>query len=220
MILLLLRTTGLGSPKGGRKQNADEEQNPQLMNVLHDSSLVHRVGSDQVGKGAFGRVHSSFQSISGLVILGLLTSGCASVRGGWRLAIGTGGGAAIGGTSGALLAPNDENRALNALVFGLGGALLGGATAYVTDPTPTQAEGPTLRERELGVRPQSTIPASAGSGLPEFVRERLSPVVIEEAVERDQVSDDGTLHEPHRIYRILKPAELNAQPTHAAQEAQ
>jgi hypothetical protein len=48
--------------------------------------------------------------------------------------------------------------------------------------------------------------------LPEFLKRRIQPVVIEEFIEKDQVTDEGTLHEPHRAYRIKRPAELYTNP--------
>ena len=76
------------------------------------------------------------------------------------------------------------------------------------------SEPATLKERELGIqsgRAQEFHVQERGS-LPEFVRDRLQPVVIEEAHQTDLVGEDGTLHEPHKIYRIIRPAELFARP--------
>ena len=38
-------------------------------------------------------------------------------------------------------------------------------------------------------------------------------MVIEEYLEADRVTEEGTLHEPHKAYRIKRPAELFARPT-------
>ena len=146
--------------------------------------------------------------------LSILLTGCASIRGGWRLAIGTSGGAAIGAGAGALLSPNDPSRALNALVFGLIGGLGGGALAFFTDPTPPPPKGGSLKEKEAQDLVETTqYQVGSAADLPAYVRQRLAPVVIEEAVERDAVGEDGSLHEPHKVYRIVRPAELTPMPT-------
>ncbi len=140
-------------------------------------------------------------------------TGCASLGTGWRLAIGTSGGAVVGAGAGALLSPNDASRPLNALVFGLAGALGGGLVAYLTDPTPSQPRGETLKQKELADQAEASRFSVGASGeLPAYVKERLAPVVIEEAVERDAVGEDGSLHEPHKVYRIVRPAELTPKP--------
>ncbi len=148
-----------------------------------------------------------------------ILSGCATLGGSKRVLIGAMGGAALGGTGGALLSPNDESRGLNTLVFGLSGALVGGAIALLTstDPGPSAAVSD-LKSRELG---SGGLPGTAASrnyfvlpsqDLPAFLKNRVQPVVIEEFQETDRVTDEGTLHEPHRAYRIKRPAELFAQP--------
>ena len=147
-----------------------------------------------------------------LLILCFSTS-CATARG--RFLFGAAGGAAVGAGSATLLSPNPESRGLNALVFGLVGALAGGVISLLfKDPEPATAIDTSLKARELGKDPaQSTLYAiPPNSKLPVFVKERLQPVVVEEAEEPDTVSDDGTLHAPHKIYRIQRPAELYAKP--------
>lgn len=159
------------------------------------------------------RGHSFLKFISIALPLAASLSGCASVRGGWRLALGTGSGAAAGAAGGALLSPNDASRPLNALVFGLAGGLVGGFVAWVTEPKNTPGSGEALKEKELGAMPKSKQTSVLfSSDLPSFVRDRLTPLVIEEVEERDSISEDGGLHEPHRVFRIVKPPELSAKP--------
>jgi len=115
---------------------------------------------------------------------------------------------------GALLSPNPESKDLNAIVFGVAGALVGGAACafLFKDPKPNTKDF-NLREKELGLEEDTKLYAiPPTSKLPAFVKERLAPVVIEESEESDSVSEDGTLHEPHRTYRIQKPAELFSRP--------
>jgi hypothetical protein len=110
---------------------------------------------------------------------------------------------------------------MNALVFGLAGAVAGGALAILAAPSdsdPATTEH-TLKTQELLGAPGASsfgndklYSVSPSTQLPSFVKERLQPVVIEEATEPDSVSDDGTLHEPHKVYRIQKNAELFALP--------
>lgn len=140
------------------------------------------------------------------------TTSCATPG---RFLIGAGAGAAVGGGTATLLSPNPESRGLNALVFGLVGAIAGGAAAafLFKDPKPAEKEKDTsIRGRELGTPDLNLYNVPVNPKLPEFVKERLQPVVIEEANEPDTVSEDGTLHAPHKIYRIQHAAELYAKP--------
>ncbi|MGE4108220.1 MAG: hypothetical protein AB7F66_13480 [Bacteriovoracia bacterium] len=105
---------------------------------------------------------------------------------------------------------------MNALVFGLSGALAGGLIAALTEPKELKGE-------EIGALEGRDKPASSSSfyrvenpietgNLPDFLKHRLQPVVIEEAHEVDTLSEDGTLHEPHKVYRIKRAAELISKP--------
>lgn len=141
----------------------------------------------------------------------LFLPACATGRA--RFLIGTGIGAGMGATGGALFSPNEESTNLNALVFGLTGALLGGVTALLTDSKPEIPKATSdLRAAEQNTILQKEYPLMNQQELPEFLRGRLQPVVIEEFMESDTVSEDGTLHEPHKVYRIKKPGELFAKP--------
>lgn len=138
-------------------------------------------------------------------------SGCASLTGYKRGLVGVTAGASLGATGGAVLSPNDESRALNALVFGLSGALVGGLTAWITDsnevPPSTQVG---LKDRDPRV-PQDLL-VQPTAELPQFVKDRLQPLVIEEFVQKDTVTEEGTLHEPHKVYRIKRMPELFPSP--------
>ncbi len=155
------------------------------------------------------------------LLIGSLSVGCAST-GRTRIMAYGGSGAAIGAVSGIGLSPNDESRGLNALVFGLAGAVIGGLVGALTDTKPpTSEEKPSLKERDLGSVPGDhdyVIPPD--SALPRFVKDRLQPMVIEESVEQDTITEDGTLHEPHKVYRIKRPSELYAKPAKSQVEGE
>ena len=146
----------------------------------------------------------------------LLLSSCATVSGKNRIFAGVALGGAIGAGGGLALSPNGESRGINAAVFGLLGGLIGGGAAYFSDPNGANQSGkiPSLKERELGAVGGSTkqVELQSGEALPEFLKKRFRPVVIEEFIEADRVSEEGTLHEPHKAYRIKRPAELIAKP--------
>lgn len=149
------------------------------------------------------------------IALSFVLTGCATLNGRNRILAGIGMGAAAGAGGGALFSPNGESRNLNTLVFGLSGALAGGVISYLTDSSSSLEKRSTdLKARELGVTQVGkdflVIPEAS---LPEFVRKRMQPVVVEEFIERDHVTEEGTLHEPHKAYRIKRPAELFAGPT-------
>lgn len=143
-----------------------------------------------------------------ILLMLLALSGCAGL-GLSRSAQYTLGGAAGGATGGYAFSPNEESRALNALFWGA----LGGAFSYLTERAfrPEKNEGlpSTLESRELFPRPGRDIEVPhEGKTLPEYVRKRLTPVVIEEFKERDAIGEDGSLHEPHRVWRIKQQPEL------------
>ncbi len=152
------------------------------------------------------------------VLIVVITSGCASLTPRDRLMVGVIGGAAAGAASGSVLSPNPESQSLNALVFGLSGALTGGLIALFTDrPPQTKPEDRSLRARELAPAASQQFVVPQSGPLPEFVKKRLTPVVIEEFEERDSIAEDGSLRAPHKVYRIKRQAELV--PVPAQQEA-
>ena len=158
------------------------------------------------------------RALSGILILALGTSGCASLHSRERLAVGVGLGSSIGAVGGSVLSPNPESRTLNSLVFGLSGALLGGMLALLTDRAPEpKPEDLSLRAKELGAvsTAGNEFVVPVGQKLPEFLKRRLKLPVIEEYIEQDSVSEDGSLSAPHKVYRIKHPAELIARPADA-----
>jgi hypothetical protein len=135
---------------------------------------------------------------------------CASLSQRDRVMYGAIGGGAIGAAGGSMLSPNDESRGINALVFGLSGALSGGLIALLTDrPPATKPEDKSLKARELSEPRVQSFVVPPGGELPDFVKQRLSPVVIEEFEETDSIAEDGSLRAPHKVYRITRPAELS-----------
>ena len=123
-------------------------------------------------------------------------------------------GGAAGSTAGTVLSPNDDSRVLNALVFGLSSALVGGGIALWATPDRARSEIKTdLKTRELGTnRPAQEYLVQPEQPLPDFLKKRVQPAVIEEFTEKDSVTEEGTLHEPHKAYRIKRQAELTPLP--------
>jgi hypothetical protein len=93
------------------------------------------------------------------------------------------------------------------------GALAGGlGTLLFSTPDEVPAAGnsaPSLTDESNYDERFITHPSQE---LPPFVRERLMPVVVETLTEPDTVSEDGSLHEPHKVYRIKRQAELVTRP--------
>ena len=156
--------------------------------------------------------------IASILIVVQLT-GCATLsESDRRMFIGAGIGGAVGAGGGAAFSPNSESRGLNALVFGLLGTIFGGLIGFLTAPKhEANAGAPTLREQEREQSEELSVPPS--QDLPAFVRERLKPTVIESYVQDDVISEDGSLHEPHRVYRIKQPSQLIARPIHSKAKA-
>ncbi len=153
-------------------------------------------------------------SLLTLVLLLSGTTGCSTLRG--RFLVGSSLGAIAGGAAGYGLSPNPESRGINALVFGLLGMFVGGGLGVLTTPEPKiPSSESSLKEKEKTARLGEDTKVYAvpiDAQLPEFLKKRLSPVVVGESKEADTVSEDGTLHEPHKTYRIVRPAELYSQP--------
>ena len=157
------------------------------------------------------------KTLTALILVAYSTAGCASLHSRQRLGVGVGLGASAGTLGGTLLSPNEESRTLNSLVFGLAGALLGGVIALLTDQAPEpKAEDKSLRAKELGTNyggnPEQEFVVPTAQPLPEFLKRRIKLPVIEEYIEQDSVSEDGSLSAPHKVYRIKQPAELIARP--------
>ncbi|MGK5084890.1 hypothetical protein WDW37_16500 [Bdellovibrionota bacterium FG-1] len=145
-----------------------------------------------------------------LFILITLGSGCSTARG--RFLLGAGLGGVVTGATAMALSPNSASVPLNGVVFGLGGALAGGIGALLLmDDSTIPSARTSLKTKEQATASEYTAPYSGA--FPAFVKDRLQPVVIEENLEADSVSEDGSLHEPHKVYRIKRPAELFARPT-------
>lgn len=145
----------------------------------------------------------------------LLAASCSSLPKRSQVLIATSAGAGVGATSGYMLSPNRESQGLNALVFGLVGALVGGIGAILfgddhrVEREPTNTPDLNLTRSD----DRNEVQVSNPESLPEFVKKRLRPVVIESYTESDSIDEDGSLREPHRVYRIKRPAELIARPS-------
>lgn len=148
-------------------------------------------------------------------VLALSSFGCATgLSRTDRMWTGASVGLGMGAVGGSMLSPDDENRGINALVFGATGALVGGAIGYLTGADSKPSETKTLEDRERqgdnsGIQDFTISPAG---DVPSFLKNRMSPAVIEEYLEQDSVGEDGALHAPHKVYRIKRPAELIARP--------
>jgi hypothetical protein len=95
--------------------------------------------------------------------------------------------------------------------------LAGGGLSILTadDPKIPKSES-SLKEKEQLIRlgdNSKVYEVPVDTKLPDFVKKRLAPVIVGETRESDSVSEDGTLHEPHKTYRILRPAELYPNPS-------
>ena len=157
-------------------------------------------------------------------ILSMLTSSCANLSSKTdRIWMGASIGGVAGAGAGALLTPNEESRGMNAIVFGLSGALAGAIAGILTGPNQgVSQDAETLETRErkklANVGNEYLLgPKTKGKSLPEFLRRRITPAIVEEYVEQDLVGEDGTLHSPHKVYRIKRQAELFARPKSQSQ---
>jgi len=142
-------------------------------------------------------------------LISSLLSACATTRKN-DFIFSVGAGAAVGAASGAALSPNAESRPWNAVIFGLTGALAGGAINYLlSNNEPAEKTNSTLKDRESSNSNNVLVlnPPLAGE-LPDFLKKRLSSLVIEELTLPPTVGEDGTLQEPHKAYRIKQQPEL------------
>lgn len=153
------------------------------------------------------------KQLTAILIVAALLQACAtSPR--KRFLYGAGIGAGSGALGGAVLSPNPESRGINALIFGLTGAIVGGVTAlFIHDDSELPQSDDSLKSRDMADAQgaEFVVPAQTNS-LPSYVQDRLQPVVIEEYLEQDSVAEDGSLREPHRVWRIKRPAELTSKP--------
>lgn len=142
-----------------------------------------------------------------LVTFAVIGSASSCTTSQLRFSIGAAAGGAIGATGGVLFSPPDsQNRLINGLVFGLGSALLGAGIGVFIPVEPKSCTQPLGQKGSTDPRVEYHVNES--EALPEFLKSRLSPTVIEQYHERDRIAEDGSLHEPHKVYRVKKPADL------------
>ncbi|MBI3557221.1 MAG: hypothetical protein HY074_13240 [Deltaproteobacteria bacterium] len=103
---------------------------------------------------------------------------------------------------------------MNTLIFGLVGVVVGGIAGLLIhdDSEVPEPKTPAQNGMRIDLKPQEFSVSPPSQDLPAFVRERLKPLVVEELREPDTISEDGSLHEPHKVYRIKRQAELMARP--------
>jgi hypothetical protein len=140
------------------------------------------------------------------ILIVIALPGCASTRG--RFLIGSLAGGAVAAPIAVGLSPNKESVLFNALVFGLGGALAGAFTGVLSGPDVHLESG--LSSTNLRAREALHAPAQDSNA---YLEGRVIPPVIETFRQEGLISEDGVLHEPHRAYRIARPAELVPAPT-------
>ena len=141
----------------------------------------------------------------GLVLWVVTSASCTTPQ--LRFSIGAVSAGAVGAAGGVLLSPPDsQNRLLNALIFGLGSALVGAGIGVFSVNEPRSCQAPL----NLGPNgePRAEYHLDESGALPDFLKTRISPTVIEQFQERDRITEDGSLHEPHKVYRVKKPADL------------
>jgi hypothetical protein len=151
------------------------------------------------------------KQICALLIVAVFNSSCATVvpksaHGKFLAGAAIGGAAGAGG--GAALSPDAENRSLNALIFGLTGAIAGGLTGLLlhkdSNDVPASTGDVRLKEEEFTKKGELyTVPLKP---LPEGVKGRILLPIVEEVDEDESVDQDGSLHEGHKVWRIKEPA--------------
>jgi hypothetical protein len=103
-----------------------------------------------------------------------------------------------------------ERQGKNMAIAGLSlGALgfLGAKFLWPKETDPAKAEILELREKNFKPVRELTLPATKQK-LPDFLEKRLTPLVLEQWVEKDSISEDGSLNEPHKVWRIKRHPEL------------
>lgn len=98
------------------------------------------------------------------------------------------------------------NMAIAGAVTGLA-MHLGAKFVWSRETDPAKAELLELRERNFRPTREITVPATSQK-LPDFLERRLTPLVLEQWVEKDSISEDGSLNEPHKMWRIKRLPEL------------
>lgn len=146
------------------------------------------------------------------VVAFLMLASCASSNRNRDFVFSVSAGAAVGAGSGAALSPNAESRPWNAVIFGLTGALVGGALNYLLsnkEPAEDSATKSLLeREKKIVQSNAITINPPVAGAVPDFLKNRVTNLVIEELTLPSTVSEDGVLQEPHKAYRIKQQPEL------------
>ena len=146
------------------------------------------------------------------VLLILLMASSCSTAPRNRFFFGAGIGTGVGAIGGAALSPNDESRGLNAILFGLTGAIVGGVIGLFSkdDAEIPKTETELQKQEEALDTKEFVVPSN--QELPAFVKERIQSAIVEEYVEEGSIGDDGTLREPHKVWRIKRPTELVNKP--------
>lgn len=147
-----------------------------------------------------------------LLIFSLVLSGCSTFASHRSLKY-SGGGAAAGAALGYGFSPNKESQGLNALLWGGIGAAFGYLFERAFRDRGDVVEIPSnLEAKELFRESEEFVLPATKQKLPAFVQKRLTPVVIEQYTEKDTAGEDGSLHEPHRVWRIKQQPELLPKP--------
>jgi hypothetical protein len=151
------------------------------------------------------------------LILLIFASSCSSNKGLWLPIAG----GLIGVVSGSALSPNEESKSLNTVTFGAVGLAVGASLLYYSSiEKPNLAQEDSLKERIEASKKIQTLATEAISQtpLPDFLKGKISPIVIEEIDLKNFQSEDGALHEPHKAYRIVQQPEL-IQPQESAENS-
>jgi hypothetical protein len=145
----------------------------------------------------------------GFMILLAALSGCSSIdlQNPWTAAsLGLVGG--MGAGYGLTYEKARRGQNMGIAAAGLGTlAFLGAKYIWGKEVDPSKAEILELREKNFRPTKELVIPPTRQK-LPDFLEKRLTPLVLEQWVEKDSVTDDGSLNEPHKVWRIKRTPEL------------
>lgn len=141
-------------------------------------------------------------------VLAVLTLSCSSIQ--LRVSGASVLGGALGGMGGYAFSPYEQDRIPNLILFGMAGALIGGACGLLWPDDFEQEKNATLKRSESDYSKQIIL--SNPSELPDFLKNRIQPTIIEEFTEKPTLSEDGSIHEPHKVYKIKRPIELSPEP--------